>query len=587
MRFSQETLQKIRDRLDIVEVIGAYTKLTPRGDRWWGLSPFKSEKTPSFTVKPDQGFYYCFATNRGGDIFKFIGEMEGLSFPEAVEYLAERAGVELQGDSGPSKEDRDRKALYELYERVSGSFHYLLTEDTRGKVALDYALERGLSRELIDEFNLGYAPSQGRWLHRFLRSKSYSGDFLSSSGLFSRRAGEYALFRHRLMFPIWDDRKRVAAFGGRALSSEERAKYINSPETAIYNKRRTLYGITQAVSSFRETRRAYIAEGYLDVIAMHQGGFPNTVAPLGTAFTEEQAKLLRRWVDEVVLVFDADNAGVNASFKAAIVAEGAGLGCHALALPPGSDPADLLRTGGGALTRAVENTRPVLDFLLDAAARSVDRDVPHSGELLLRKLFPYINIINSEVRRETALEHMSETLRVSSRAVRSDFERWRRGEQPQRVERDTGSKPGQSLSRESILMLAVSQDSELFAYLRKKLTSDELSDPGARRLFLLMEDAFRHEEPLPRGMVDRLTDETLRNLILEKLTSGEYVGWSNDDIDNALALIHIRSLEGEQRRLESELKHIGDDDPRGLRTLLEEKMSVDQELAKLKVRADD
>ncbi|MFW5827591.1 MAG: DNA primase, partial [Alkalispirochaeta sp.] len=267
MKFSRETLQQIREKTDMVELVNSYTSLERRGNRWWGLSPFKPEKTASFSVKPEDGFYYCFATNQGGDIFRFISEMEGLSFPEAVEYLAERAGITVESGGGPSAEDQERKALLELYDRVSGSFHYLLTSDPRGASALKYARERGISDEAIEAFRLGYAPDDGRWLFQFLRKRSYSAEFLNRSGLFSSKGNGYTLFRNRLMFPIGDERERIVAFGGRALSEQERAKYINSPETVIYGKKRTLYGLANALGELRKTRRAYVGEGYLDVIA--------------------------------------------------------------------------------------------------------------------------------------------------------------------------------------------------------------------------------------------------------------------------------------------------------------------------------
>jgi DNA primase len=588
MKFSRETLQEIREKLDMVELVNSYTRLERKGNRWWGLSPFKPEKTASFSVKPEDGFYYCFATNQGGDIFRFISEMEGLTFPEAVEYLAERAGVTVESGGGPSPEDQERKALLELYERVSGSFHYLLTTDPRGASALEYARNRGITDESIETFRLGYAPDNGRWLFQFLRKKAYSAEFLNRSGLFSSKGNGYTLFRNRLMFPIGDERERIVAFGGRALSEQDRAKYINSPETVIYGKKRTLYGLDNALPELRKTRRAYIGEGYLDVIAMHQSELRNTVAPLGTAFTDEQAKLLKRWVDEVVLVFDADSAGLNASFKAAIVAERAGLGCFAVRVPAGKDPDDLYREHGAAsVQEMVSEPQPVFDFMMEALSERLDTDEGANRELLLQRVFPYISIINSEVRREGAIDALSDLLGVSARAVQADFERWRKGEQPQRVEQKSADQHHHTLGRDVALMLATAQDGGLFAYLRSRLSSDQLQDRLARELFLLMEDAYRHDEPLPRGLIDRLTEESVRNSVLERLTSGEFTGWKRQDVDRAVRLIRIRALESEAHQVETDLRRLSASDGRTQRELLEKKMAIDQELGNLKVRADD
>ena len=399
----------------MVELVNQYTRLEQRGDRWWGLSPFKQEKTPSFTVKPEEGLYYCFATQKGGDLFSLIGEMEGLSFPEAVEFLAERAGLAVETTPADEEGDRERRSLFELYERVTKTFIYLLEKDARGSNALEYAQKRGLDGDVRTRFELGYAVDNGRWLYHFLQQKSYSAGFLNRCGLFSHRSPEFSLFRNRLIFPIRDERRRVVAFGGRALSPEDRAKYINSPETPIYNKKRTLYGLHLALEAMRHTKQVYIAEGYTDVIALQSAGIENAVAPLGTAFTEEQARLLKRWIEEVILVFDADQAGIDATFRAAGVAERAGLGCRAIAVSSGKDPAELYANQGrDGVTALIERSVPVFEYLLDSVVSGVNPRDSRSRELLLRKLFPYISIVSSEVRRETLIEQIGETLHVSA-----------------------------------------------------------------------------------------------------------------------------------------------------------------------------
>jgi DNA primase len=587
MKFNRDVLQKIRERTDIVDVVGRYTRLQQRGDRWWGLSPFKAEKTPSFTVKPDEGFYYCFATQKGGDVFRFIQEMEGLSFPDAVAYLAELAGIPLERTEEDDNSGRERTALMDLYSRVTGTFQYFLNEDPQGEKCRSYALGRGITEDSITTFQLGYSVSDGRWLYRFLQTKSYSREFLDSCGLFARKGDGYALFRDRLMFPIKDERGRVVAFGGRALSEDVRAKYINSPETPIYNKKRTLYGLHAALETVRRDRRVHLAEGYMDVIALHQSDVKNSVAPLGTAFTEEQARLLKRWVDEVVLVFDADSAGVDATFRAAMVAETAGLSCYAVAVPRGKDPADLYRNEGPeAVQTMTASAVPVFDYLLERSAERLDRRNPRSRELLLRKLFPYISIVSSEVRREALLERIGDLLHVTVPAVAADFENWRKGERPHRIaEPAHQNKP--KTSRDVSLMLATAHDGELFAYLRQRVSVDDIEDSVARQLYYSMEDAYRHEESLPRGVIDRLVEEDTRNFVLERLTSGEFSGWTTKDIDRAVGYLQMRKLQEQQKELERKVKTLDGQDQQTLRQVLEQKMAIDQELAKLKVRADD
>lgn len=587
MKFTRQLLQKIREKNDIVEIINGYTKLQQRGDRWWGLSPFKNEKTPSFSVKPDDGFYYCFATQKGGDIFRFVGEMEGLTFPETVEYLAERAGIALETTPEDEEADKKKRALYELYERVTNTFRYFLVDDTRGASAREYLDRRGIDSTAVEKFELGFAPSDGRWLYRFLQSKSYSPAFLDMCGLFSRNAKGYSLFRNRVIFPIRDDRKRVVAFGGRALAADEKAKYINSPETPIYNKKRTLYGIDKALPLMRKSKSVYIAEGYMDVIALSAGGVENVVAPLGTAFTEEQGRILSRWIDAIYVVFDSDQAGIDATFRAAIVAEKWDLECRAVTVESGKDPAELYSNGGKtAIQRLVAQSVPVFDFLVDAALKEMPPRNERNRELLLRKLFPYINIVSSEVRREGLLSKVSDVVSVSPTAVARDFARWRKGERPQQVE-ELDKKTTFKTSRDLKLLLATASDGELFAYLRRFLSADDLEDEFARSIYYRIEDAFRHDEALPQGLIDRLDDEEMREYVLERITSGEFGGWSTEDVDRAIEFTRIRALQAEQRELERQLRRVDAVDIQDIRRIQGKKISIDQELAKLKVRADD
>jgi len=587
VRYTREVLQQIRDRTDILDLIGAYTKLERRGDRWWGLSPFKSEKTPSFTVQPDKGFYYCFATQQGGDIFRFVSEMEGLTFTESVEWLAERAGIEIGGDRRDDPREREARALSELYDRVGTTFAYLLTKSPQGENARTYLKERTVSEESIERFGLGYAPEDAGWLHRFLRAKSYSAEFLSRSGLFSRNYPRVSLFRNRVLFPIRDERGQIRAFGGRALEKTDRAKYINSPDTAIYNKKRGLYGLDVAIATIRTSRQAVIAEGYFDVIALHESGVTNAVAPLGTAFTEEQARLLKRWADTVVLLFDADSAGVEASFKAAAMLESLGFGVSVATVEGGKDASDVYaESGATAVREIVDRAEPAFDFLVAAAAGANDPGRAENRELILRKVLPYINVVNSEVRRETMLQRLSEELSVSLAAVQADFDRWRGGgDKPNTADTSARRTLQTQSNREMTLMLASAREDELFAHLRSVMRLEELEDEYARYLYVTLEDAFRHGEQLPQGLVDRIDDESVRAIVLDRIGSDEFSSWTKQDIERAALNIRIRSVRREQKSIDIRLRT--EQDHRATTELLERKMALDRELADLKVRVDD
>ncbi|MDR0312469.1 MAG: DNA primase, partial [Treponema sp.] len=339
---SRNTIDEVNNRINAIAVIGEYVRMEQRGGRWWGLCPFHNEKTPSFTVNPELKSYYCFGCSKGGSVLNFVMEMDKLSFPEAVEQLANKFGVEVIYDNDSSngvQTNKDeiiqrKEALFELYRRMAGTFHHFLMKNAESEAVKRYIIGRGLNEQMIDLFQLGYAPADRQWMHKFLMQKGYSSEFLAHSGLFSMRHPGMALFSGRLMFPIADRQGRVVAFGGRFLENNAQdqedykaPKYINSPELEIYKKGETLFAINLALAEIRKTKTVYLAEGYMDVIALHQAGIANAVAPLGTAFTDEQAKLLRRWAEKAILVFDSDEAGQRAAVKGILTCRNNGLSC--------------------------------------------------------------------------------------------------------------------------------------------------------------------------------------------------------------------------------------------------------------------
>ncbi len=584
MKFDKAVVDQIKQKVDLLELVGRYVRLEKRGDRWWGLSPFKSEKTPSFTVQPDQGFYYCFATQQGGDAIRFLMELEKLSFPEAVEALAEQTGVHLERTS-KDPADNMRTALIEMNERTTRTFQYLLTSDRRGANALAYIRKRGLGDEILSEFRIGYAPEEGRWLYRFLRSKSYSPEFLGQTGLFSKTHPELSIFRNRVIFPIIDERGKVRGFGGRALDPEARAKYINSPDTVAYNKKQTLFGLHQAVGAARKRNEIILCEGYIDAIALHIAGATHAVAPLGTAFTDEQARLLKRWVETVVILFDGDSAGRAATLRAATAAERAGFSVRSVRLPAGMDPADMLTDRGpGALFDAIAESRPAIDGIVEDSIAEGDPSDSQGRELILRKVFPYITIASSEVRRDSYLDTLAERLELSSASVRSDFIRWNEGNE-RASDKPQVYQKRHKLSRDLRLMLAVVEHSDVFDYLRTQITSDDLEDSRARQLFLVLEDRYRRGELATEHVLESIEDVDLRNTVLSALATDEYRGVTRGGIDQGIYTIRLRLLSERARELERRLRSDADSDE--LAMLLQEKMAVDGEIVALRERVND
>lgn len=347
MYYSEDLVEEIRVRNDIVEVISNYIKLQRKGSSHFGLCPFHNEKSPSFSVTPSKQMYYCFGCGAGGNVFTFLMEYENFTFQEALQFLAKRGGIELpekEGFSPEAKRQSDLKSsLLEMHKEAAKYFYYQLKTE-KGKYALEYLQRRGMTEETIKKFGLGYSNKTSNDLYLYLKQKGYSDTLLKESGLVSiEERGSYDKFWNRVMFPIMDVHNKVIGFGGR-LMGEGSPKYLNSPETKIFDKSRNLYGMNFA----RSSRRPYIiiCEGYTDVIGLHQAGFTNSVASLGTAFTVQHASLLKRYTSEVLLAYDSDGAGVKAILRALPIMKEVGLTTRVINLKPYKDPDDFIKNLG-------------------------------------------------------------------------------------------------------------------------------------------------------------------------------------------------------------------------------------------------
>ncbi len=347
MRYSDDIIEEVRQKNDIVDVVSQYVKLTRKGSSYFGLCPFHNEKTPSFSVTPGKQMYYCFGCGAGGNVFNFIMEYENYTFGEALKHLADRAGVELPQIeySKAVKEKAQQKAeLLEINKQAAQYFYYQLRTE-KGRQGLRYLTGRGLSEETMRKFGLGYSDKFSDGLYRYLKGKGYKDDRLRESGLFNvdERHGMYDKFWNRVIFPIMDVNNRVIGFGGRVMG-DGKPKYLNSPETKIFDKSRNLYGLNIA----RTTRKKYLilCEGYMDVISMHQAGFTNAVASLGTALTSGHASLLKRYTQEVLLLYDSDEAGIRAALRGIPILREAGVNSRVVNLKPYKDPDEFIKNMG-------------------------------------------------------------------------------------------------------------------------------------------------------------------------------------------------------------------------------------------------
>ncbi len=406
MKFPPSLLDEIRARLPVSDVIGRRVKLQKRGREFVGLSPFNSEKTPSFTVNDQKGFYHCFSSGKHGDIFSFLTEVEGLSFPEAVERLAQEAGVAMPERSAEVElQEKKRTGLLEVMELAQAFFVDAL-QSQQGALARGYLTERGVTSATQQTYGLGYAPSGRYDLKQFLNSKGVSPDEMVEAGLIIAGADiavSYDRFRNRVMFPIMDVKGRVIAFGGRALSEDQPAKYLNSPETSLFHKGHVLYNISRARQAAYDQGKVIAVEGYMDVIALGMAGFDNAVAPLGTALTESQLRLLWRMSPEPILCFDGDKAGLKAAYRAidlALPMLAPGQSVRFALLPDGQDPDDLIKAQGREVFKQVlDDALPLINLLWRREAETDAWDTPEKRALLERRIMEAAaNITDQKVR---------------------------------------------------------------------------------------------------------------------------------------------------------------------------------------------
>lgn len=423
MRIPEKTIDEITSKLDILDYISQDVQLVRKGDRFWGCCPFHKEKSPSFSVVPEKGFYYCFGCHKGGNIYSYIMETAHVEFLDAVKIAAEKAGIPLEFSGSSGKEERlDKEALLELYKKVTGSFHWILKNSPEAQPARQYLEERAVELESWDFFQLGYAPADPHWLYNFLVSKNYTPEFLEKSGLFSRNRKKFPLFWRRLMFPIFDHSGRPVAFSGRILQGDG-PKYINSPETNIYHKGDLLFGLGKTIPFIKETKNFFLCEGNLDVIAMYQAGLKQVAAPLGTAFTPGQLKILKRYCKNGTIVFDSDRAGKEASYKAALLCKQENLPVSIVSLPEGKDPADIFKASGSEeLKKIVNNPVKSFDFLLLYSAEGIDTTIPEGKIEVIEKLAPFLQSVNSEIEKSEYLEKIADHLILDKNIVIKELE---------------------------------------------------------------------------------------------------------------------------------------------------------------------
>ncbi len=420
MYYPDELVEEIRTKNDIVDVISGYVKIQKKGSSYFGLCPFHNEKSPSFSVSPGKQMYYCFGCGAGGNVFTFLMEYENYSFQEAVKALAQRAGVSLpeaEFNEEARKRESRRARLLEVNKEAAKYFYYQLRGE-KGHAGYQYLRKRQLSDETIHRFGLGFANVTSDDLTKYLKNKGYEDKLIQEAGLaaFDEKYGMHDKFWNRVMFPIQDINHRVIGFGGRVMG-EGKPKYLNSPETMIFDKSRNLYGLNFARTS--RTNNIILCEGYMDVIAMHQAGFSQAVASLGTAFTEGQANLLRRYAQEVILAYDSDNAGVMAALRAIGILKEAGLTGKVLNLEPYKDPDEFMKNlGREAFQERIAQAENSFFFELRMLQRDYDLNDPESKTRFHREIAKKLCGFSEEVERENYIEAVAKKYHIGFENLR-------------------------------------------------------------------------------------------------------------------------------------------------------------------------
>lgn len=426
-RFSKEFIERVREGNPISEVIGEYVPIVKKqGSRHWACCPFHPEKTPSFCISPEKGLFHCFGCKESGDVFAFLEKYDHCTFPEAVEKLAERIHLPIPTEELSEEERRRenyRKQLYEVCELATDYFHNCLTRTRMGAPGLAYWKQRGIAAQTVVDFKLGFAPPEWDRLYRDFRKRGVSDRILVDAGLCIRKNDRiYDRFRERVIFPIRDVKGRPVAFGGRVLTKEAQgAKYLNSPETPVFNKGKLLFALERAIPSIREKKSVVLVEGYMDTVSVHNCGVTNVVASLGTAFTEDQARILKRWADEVVVAYDMDRAGRDATRRAIEIARREGLRLRVVTIPDGKDPDEYIRTHGvEGWNDVVQMAQNVLDYRLNEAIRQRDITNLEGKNGVLAEMLPLILDTDNSVTVDSYLRQLAKRLRLDERVVRSE-----------------------------------------------------------------------------------------------------------------------------------------------------------------------
>ena len=571
--YTDDDISRVRDSVDIVELVSGYVSLKKRGKNWLGLCPFHSEKTPSFNVNPDKQIFHCFGCGVGGDAFKFLELQKGLNFPEAVRELAGRAGITLP-ESRPRPENRaaqdERKALLAVLAEAADHFRREL-EGPGGSAARAYLAKRGVSDAVVQEFGIGWSRPEWEGLHRHLKHRGFAPALQEKAGLVVKRSegeGRYDRFRGRIIFPIRDINGNVIAFGGRVMD-DALPKYLNSPETPLYSKSNILYGMDRAKEAARKSDHFIVVEGYLDAIACHQHGVRNAVATLGTALTDGHLRLMRRFTKKLKLIFDPDPAGVRAALRSFDLLVGSGMQVKVVSLPGGDDPDTVLaKRGKDAFAASLTAAVPLMDFVLDQVVKdSAHASIDEKNELVT-ELRGYLDKITSEIEKSHYIKKTAEALNIEESDLRREIARHAAPGRPAGGKAPAGApRAAQRPRAEEMLVHLMLRDETIARELAGKIGPQDFTDPLFRRAIERMLAVLAAGGGLDVRSLAVEGDDELNGLILHySVLDGEYA----DPHRTCADCVDRIKQRGSSKRIKELLTAIQDAETEGNRARLDE-----------------
>ena len=588
MYYSDEIIEEVRSKNDIVDVISSYVKLQKKGSSYFGLCPFHNEKYQSFSVRRAKQMYYCFGCGAGGNVFTFLMEYENYSFQEALKYLADRAGVDLP-EAEYSKEARERadqKAILLEINKVAAQYFYVQLKSPQGAHALSYLKDRGLSDEMIHSFGLGYSNKYSNDLYQYLKSKGYRDELIVKAGLVTvdERYGASDKFWNRVMFPIMDSNSRVIGFGGRVMG-DAKPKYLNSPETMIFDKSRNLYGLNRA----RSSRKPYflLCEGYMDVISLHQAGFSNAVASLGTALTPGHAALIKRYVKEVYLTYDSDEAGTKAALRAMPILKDVGITARIIRMEPYKDPDEFIKNlGAEAFEERIHKARNGFMFGLEILERDYDLTTPEGKTDFMKEAAKRLAQFDEEIERSNYIEAVAKTYHVGFEELRKLVLKMavqtglaKPVERPKRLDGKSKEKEDGHVKSQKILLTWLIEDEGIFNQIRRYITPDDFTGELYKKVAALLYEQYEEKDVNPARIMNHFTDEEEHREVASLFHTKIRELTTISEQEKALKETIIR-VKGHS--IDTAAKNLAPTDIAGLQRLMEAKREL-QDLEKLHI----